>query len=161
MKILPESTSNSSAVEEILEMQNCNPYRKPVDTKSKLGPDDLSYVVQHVYLYMHDPRDPHFTTLEHIMRYVCGTVYHGLQIHVSYFAQLAHPSLYHSFRRHPRGGLELTQVEELAKLINPVVLTQSPDFMCEVTLSRSNVEAEYRGVANVIAETAWIRNLLR
>ncbi|GJZ56747.1 RNA-directed DNA polymerase, eukaryota [Tanacetum coccineum] len=33
----------------------------------------------------------------------------------------------HSFRRHPRGGLELTQVEELAKVINPVVLTQSPD----------------------------------
>ncbi|GJS98721.1 hypothetical protein Tco_0819891 [Tanacetum coccineum] len=29
--------------------------------------------------------------------------------------------------RHPRGGLELTQVEELAKVINPVVLTQSPD----------------------------------
>ncbi|GKA28365.1 RNA-directed DNA polymerase, eukaryota, reverse transcriptase zinc-binding domain protein [Tanacetum coccineum] len=41
--------------------------------------------------------------------------------------KLAHPSLYHSFRRHPRGGLELTQVEELAKVINPVVLTQSPD----------------------------------
>ncbi|GJW22377.1 hypothetical protein Tco_0032999 [Tanacetum coccineum] len=39
--------------------------------------------------------------------------------------KLAHPSLYHSFRRHPRGGLELTQVEELAKVINPVVLTQS------------------------------------
>ncbi|GKF85322.1 hypothetical protein Tco_0250220, partial [Tanacetum coccineum] len=30
-------------------------------------------------------------------------------------------------QRHPRGGLELTQVEELAKVINPVVLTQSPD----------------------------------
>ncbi|GJS45683.1 RNA-directed DNA polymerase, eukaryota, reverse transcriptase zinc-binding domain protein [Tanacetum coccineum] len=27
----------------------------------------------------------------------------------------------------PRGGLELIQVEELAKVINPVVLTQSPD----------------------------------
>ncbi|GKF86271.1 ribonuclease H-like domain-containing protein, partial [Tanacetum coccineum] len=31
---------------------------------------------------------------------------------------------------------------------------------CPVTLSRSSAEAEYRGVANVIAETAWIRNLL-
>ncbi|GKC13879.1 hypothetical protein Tco_1010661 [Tanacetum coccineum] len=37
---------------------------------------------------------------------------------------LSIPSLYHSLRRHPRGGLELTQVEELAKVINPVVLTQ-------------------------------------
>ncbi|GJY31253.1 ribonuclease H-like domain-containing protein [Tanacetum coccineum] len=29
------------------------------------------------------------------------------------------------------------------------------------TLSRSSAEAEYRGVANVVAETSWIRNLLR
>ncbi|GJV22475.1 ribonuclease H-like domain-containing protein [Tanacetum coccineum] len=29
------------------------------------------------------------------------------------------------------------------------------------TLSRSSVEAEYRGVANVVAKTAWLRNLLR
>ncbi|GKA93536.1 ribonuclease H-like domain-containing protein [Tanacetum coccineum] len=29
------------------------------------------------------------------------------------------------------------------------------------TLSRSSVEAEYRGVANAVAETSWIRNLLR
>nr|GFC95850.1 ribonuclease H-like domain-containing protein [Tanacetum cinerariifolium] len=29
------------------------------------------------------------------------------------------------------------------------------------TISRSSVEAEYRGVANVVAETAWLRNLLR
>nr|GEW90652.1 bifunctional L-3-cyanoalanine synthase/cysteine synthase 1, mitochondrial [Tanacetum cinerariifolium] len=28
------------------------------------------------------------------------------------------------------------------------------------TLSRSGAEAEYRGVANVVAETAWLRNLL-
>nr|GEY70829.1 ribonuclease H-like domain-containing protein [Tanacetum cinerariifolium] len=31
---------------------------------------------------------------------------------------------------------------------------------CQVTLSRSSVEAEYRRVANVVAENAWIRNLL-
>ncbi|GJS15891.1 ribonuclease H-like domain-containing protein [Tanacetum coccineum] len=29
------------------------------------------------------------------------------------------------------------------------------------TLSRSSVEVEYRGVANVMAEIAWLRNLLR
>ncbi|GJY73291.1 ribonuclease H-like domain-containing protein [Tanacetum coccineum] len=29
------------------------------------------------------------------------------------------------------------------------------------TLSRSSVEAGYRGVANVVAETAWLHNLLR
>ncbi|GKF74819.1 ribonuclease H-like domain-containing protein, partial [Tanacetum coccineum] len=29
------------------------------------------------------------------------------------------------------------------------------------TLSRSSTEAEYRGVANAVAETCWLRNLLR
>ncbi|GKB60883.1 ribonuclease H-like domain-containing protein, partial [Tanacetum coccineum] len=29
------------------------------------------------------------------------------------------------------------------------------------TLSRSSAEAEYQGVANVVAENAWLRNLLR
>nr|GFA68917.1 ribonuclease H-like domain-containing protein [Tanacetum cinerariifolium] len=37
-------------------MANCNPSRTPVDTDSKL---DLSYAVQQVCLYMHDPREPH------------------------------------------------------------------------------------------------------
>nr|GEY85809.1 ribonuclease H-like domain-containing protein [Tanacetum cinerariifolium] len=31
----------------------------------------------------------------------------------------------------------------------------------QVTLSRSSAEAEYRGVANVVVESAWIYNLLR
>ncbi|GKB81887.1 ribonuclease H-like domain-containing protein [Tanacetum coccineum] len=96
-------------------MVNCNSSRTPVDTESKLGPEgdpvsdpmlyrnlasslhyltftrpDLSYVVQQVCLYMHDPREPHMTTLKRILR----------------------------------------------------------------------TEAEYRGVANAIAETDWLRNLL-
>ncbi|GKF08971.1 ribonuclease H-like domain-containing protein [Tanacetum coccineum] len=29
------------------------------------------------------------------------------------------------------------------------------------TLSRSSVEVEYRGVANIVAQTAWFHNLLR
>nr|GFA81940.1 ribonuclease H-like domain-containing protein [Tanacetum cinerariifolium] len=35
---------------------------------------DISYVVQQVCLYMHDPREPHFTALKSILRYVRGTV---------------------------------------------------------------------------------------
>nr|GEV91130.1 putative reverse transcriptase domain-containing protein [Tanacetum cinerariifolium] len=52
-------------------------------------------------VYMHDPREPHFSTLKRILRYV------------------------------------------------------------RATLSRSSAEVEYRGVANVVAETCWFRNLLR
>ncbi|GJZ64080.1 ribonuclease H-like domain-containing protein [Tanacetum coccineum] len=104
-------------------MLNCNPNMTPVDTESKHDPEgtpisdptlyrslasglqyltftrpNLSYVVQQICLYMHDPWEPHLATLKRILRYVQGTLH---------------------------------------------------------------TEAEYRGVANVVAETAWLNNLLR
>ncbi|GKA99222.1 ribonuclease H-like domain-containing protein [Tanacetum coccineum] len=111
--------SQRKFVVEILErahMATCNPSRTPVDTESKLGNEgdlvsdltlyrslagslkyltftrlDISYAVLQVFLYMHDPREPHFSALKRIL----------------------------------------------------------------------STEAEYRGVANVVTETYWLRNLLR
>ncbi|GKC49520.1 ribonuclease H-like domain-containing protein [Tanacetum coccineum] len=40
---------------------------------------DISYVVQHVCLYIHDPREPHFSALKLILCYVWGTLDYGLQ----------------------------------------------------------------------------------
>nr|GEY94455.1 NBS-containing resistance-like protein [Tanacetum cinerariifolium] len=46
------------------------------------------------------------------------------------------------------------------------MISLSPTLMLLIeqqhaTLSRSSAKAEYRGVANVVAETLWLRNLLR
>jgi hypothetical protein len=30
---------------------------------------------------MHDPREPHLTTLKRLLRYLCGTVDYGLLLH--------------------------------------------------------------------------------
>nr|GEU80702.1 glycoside hydrolase, catalytic domain-containing protein [Tanacetum cinerariifolium] len=49
---------------------------------------DLSYVVQQLCLYMHDPREPHLLALKRILRYVRGTLDHGLQLHASSMTQL-------------------------------------------------------------------------
>nr|GFC03967.1 ribonuclease H-like domain-containing protein [Tanacetum cinerariifolium] len=38
---------------------------------------DLSYAVQQVYLYMHNPQKPHFAALKRILRYVRGTFDYG------------------------------------------------------------------------------------
>ncbi|GJV22826.1 ribonuclease H-like domain-containing protein [Tanacetum coccineum] len=89
-----------------------------------------TYLMQ-VCLYMLDPRDPHFTALKRILGYVRGTLDYGLQLHVSSTTQLS----------------AYTNADWTGCLL-------------PVTLSRSSVEAEYRGVANVVAETAWIHNLL-
>ncbi|GKC71195.1 ribonuclease H-like domain-containing protein [Tanacetum coccineum] len=74
--------SHRKCATEILEqahMANCNLSRTPVDTKSKLRDD-----VQQVCLYMHDPREHHFSALKQILRYVCGTLDHGLHAEAEY-----------------------------------------------------------------------------
>ncbi|GJT23984.1 ribonuclease H-like domain-containing protein [Tanacetum coccineum] len=89
-------------------MASFNPTQTPVDTVSKLGADrdlvsdptlyhslvgdlqyltfirpDISYVVHQVCLYMHDPREPYFSSLKRILRYVRATLDFGLQLYAS------------------------------------------------------------------------------
>ncbi|GJW81798.1 ribonuclease H-like domain-containing protein [Tanacetum coccineum] len=174
--------SQSKFAEEILErahMQHCNPCKTPVDTESKLGSDgdpvsdptlyrslagafqylmftrpDISYAVQQICLYMHDPRDLHFHALKRILRYVCGTIDHGLQLHVSSTSQLT------AFTDADWAGCHVTwrSTSGYCVFLGDNLLSWSAKR--QVTLSRSSAEAEYRGVANVVAEAAWIRNLL-
>ncbi|GJT19630.1 ribonuclease H-like domain-containing protein [Tanacetum coccineum] len=49
---------------------------------------NITYAIQQVCLYMHDPREPYLTALKWILWYVCGTLDHGLQLRVSTTAQL-------------------------------------------------------------------------
>ncbi|GJX30178.1 ribonuclease H-like domain-containing protein [Tanacetum coccineum] len=44
---------------------------------------DISYAVQQVCLFMHDPREPHLSALKRVLRYVSGTLSYGLQLYSS------------------------------------------------------------------------------
>ncbi|GKB88311.1 ribonuclease H-like domain-containing protein [Tanacetum coccineum] len=173
--------SQSKFAKEILErayMQNCNMYWTPVDIESKLSDGnpvsdptlyrslagalqyltftrpDLSYAVQQVCLYMHDPRDLHFTALKRILRYVCGTLDYGLQLYVSTTTQLR------AYTDADWAGCPVTRrsTSWYYLFLGDNLLSWSTK--CQVTLSCSSAEGKYRGVANVVVETAWIRNLL-
>ena len=87
-------------------MSSCHPPSTPVDTSPKLaaaaGPPvadpsayrslagalqyltftrpDIAYAVQQVCLHMHDPREQHLSLLKRVLRYVKGTLHHGLQL---------------------------------------------------------------------------------
>ncbi|GKB97949.1 ribonuclease H-like domain-containing protein [Tanacetum coccineum] len=161
-------------------MSNCNATRTPVDTESKLGSDgdpvsdstlyrslagglqyltftrpDISYAVQQICLHMHDPREPHLAALKRVLRYIRGTLDHGLQLHVSSTSQL------NAYTDADWAGCPVTRrsTSGYCVFLGDNLLSWSAKR--QVTLSRSSAEAEYRGVANVVAETAWIRNLLR
>lgn len=93
----------ASEILELAHMLQCNPTRTPVETTHKLdanGPPvadpssyhslvgalqyltftrmDIAFAVQHICLFMHDPRKPHLHALKRILRYIRGTLDHGL-----------------------------------------------------------------------------------
>ncbi|GKE97461.1 ribonuclease H-like domain-containing protein, partial [Tanacetum coccineum] len=130
-------------------MSNCNATRSPVDIESKL---DISHAMQQICLHMHDPREPHLTALKQVLRYICGTLDHGLQLHVSSTSQL------NAYTDADWAGCPVTRrsTSGYCLFLGDNLLSWSAKR--QVTLSRSSAEAENRRVANVIAETAWIRN---
>ncbi|GJX15888.1 ribonuclease H-like domain-containing protein, partial [Tanacetum coccineum] len=143
---------------EILErarMVSCNPSRTHVDTESKLGADDISYVVQQVCLYMHDPREPYFSALKQILRCVCGTINHGLQLY-----SFSTPSLV-AYSDADWTGCPTNRRSTLGYCIFLSNNLLSWYSKRQPTLSRTIVATEFRGVGNVVAETCWLRNLLR
>jgi hypothetical protein len=168
---------------EVLErahMVNCNPSRTPVDTESKLRDDgdplsnptlyrslagslqyltftrpDISYAVQQVCLHMHDPREPHFSALKRILRYVQGTLDYGLQLFSSSTTDLV------AYSDADWAGCPTTRRSTSGYCVFLGNNLLSWSSKRQSTLSRSSAEAEYRGVANAVAETCWLRNLLR
>ncbi|GKD42906.1 ribonuclease H-like domain-containing protein, partial [Tanacetum coccineum] len=127
---------------------------------------DLSYAVQHVCLFMHGPRDSHFTALKRILCYVRGTLDYGLQLHVT----LSCSSVEAEYRGVANVVAETAWIRNLLCELHTLLFTATLVYYDNVSvvymfanpvqLSRSSAEAEYRGVTNVVAETALIRNLL-
>nr|GEW21407.1 ribonuclease H-like domain-containing protein [Tanacetum cinerariifolium] len=134
------------------DMANYNPSHTPVDTDSKL---DLSYAVQQVCFYMHDPREPHFASLKRILRYLQGTLELGLHLYVFDIRSLV------GYTDADWVGCPSTRRFTFGYCVFLGDNLLSWYAKQQHTISRSSAEAEYQGVANVVAETAWIRNLLR
>ncbi|GJY90936.1 ribonuclease H-like domain-containing protein [Tanacetum coccineum] len=121
-------------------MVNCNPSRTPVDTDSKL--------VQQVCLYMHDLREPHFVALKRILRYVQGTLELGLHLYASATTSLV------GYTDVDWAGYPSTRRSTSSYYVFLGDNLLSWSAKRQHTISRSSVEAEYWGVANVVAETA-------
>ncbi|GJZ67798.1 ribonuclease H-like domain-containing protein [Tanacetum coccineum] len=104
---------------------------------------------------MHDPRESHFAALKRILRYVQGTLELGLQLYAFATTSLV------GYTDADWAGCPSTRrsTSGYCVFLGDNLLSWSAKR--QHTISRSSAEAEYRGVANVVAETAWIRNLLR
>lgn len=161
-------------------MVDCKPISTPADVNSKLAADngprvdnpthyhslagalqyltftrpDIAYAVQQVCLFMHDPRQVHLTALKRIIRYVQGTKDHGLQMYKSSISNLT------AYSDADWAGCPDTRRSTSGYCVYLGDNLISWSSKRQPTVSRSSAEAEYRGVANTVAETCWIRNLL-
>nr|GEV51296.1 hypothetical protein [Tanacetum cinerariifolium] len=129
---------------------NCNPSRTPVDTESKQGTSGAV-----VCLHMHDPREPYFSALKRILRYVFGTLDYDLQLFSSSTTDLV------AYLDADWAGCPTTRRSTSGYCVFLGHNLLSWSAKRQLTLSCSNAEAEYRGVANAVAETCWLHNLLR
>ncbi|GKB83198.1 ribonuclease H-like domain-containing protein [Tanacetum coccineum] len=109
---------------------------------------DMSYVMQYICLYMHDPREPHLATLKRILRYVRGTLNYGLQLFSSSSGSLV------GYTDADWTGCPTTRRSTFGYCIFLGNNLLSWSSKRQVIISRSSAETEYRGVANVVAEVA-------
>jgi uncharacterized protein YbaR (Trm112 family) len=144
-------------------MTDCKPCTTPVDVNPKLsadGPpvsdptDFRSLAVQQVCLHMHDPREPHLAALKRILRYVRGTLHMGLLVCPSTALDLVVYS-----------DADWAGCPDTRKSTSGYAVFLSDNLVSwslkrQNTVSRSSAEAEYRAVANAIAEASWFRQLL-
>ncbi|KAK4353197.1 hypothetical protein RND71_028715 [Anisodus tanguticus] len=99
-------------------------------------------------------REPHFTTLKHIIRYVKGTLDYGLHLYPSASTRLL------SYTDVDWAGCLDTRhsTSGYCVFLGDNIISWYAKW--QATLSCLSVEAEYRGVANFVAELCWLRNLL-
>jgi hypothetical protein len=161
-------------------MAECKPCATPVDTQGKVcaaGPPvadptgyhslagalqyliftlpDIAYSVQQVCLHMHDPREPHLTAMKRVLRYLCGTIDFGLLLHRSSTTELR------VYTDADWAGCPDTRrsTSDYGVFLGDNLVSWS--LKRQPVVSRSSAEAEYRAVANGVAEAAWLRQLLQ
>jgi len=115
---------------------------------------DISYVVQQVCLHMHVPCTGHLLALKRILRYVQGTLHYGLHLYPSPIEKLI------SYTDADWGGCPDPRRSTFGYWVFLGDNLISWSSKRKLTLSRSGVEAEYKGVANVVSELCWLHNLL-
>ncbi|PKU80445.1 Retrovirus-related Pol polyprotein from transposon TNT 1-94 [Dendrobium catenatum] len=160
-------------------MQNFNPLANPTCTKvpTDVSPDptlndsaryrsitgslqyltltrpDISYSVNLLSQHMHEPLPVHFYLLKRLLRYIRGTLHYGLPITKSNL-------ILKSFSDADWAGDPLTRKSTSGycsylgdSLISWTVKKQR-------TVSRSSTESEYRALAELTTDIAWLRRLL-
>uniref|UniRef100_A0A2N9IXX5 CCHC-type domain-containing protein n=1 Tax=Fagus sylvatica TaxID=28930 RepID=A0A2N9IXX5_FAGSY len=115
---------------------------------------DLSYAVNHICQFMHQPTDHHLVAAKRILRYVQGTLHHGLTFRPG-------PLSLTAFTDSDWAGDPMDRRSTTGLIVflghNPITWQSKK----QPTVARSSTEAEYRALANCAADLAWVRMVLK
>ncbi|KAK0573321.1 hypothetical protein LWI29_006391 [Acer saccharum] len=115
---------------------------------------DISFAVNKLSQYMHQPTSDHWDLVKRLLRYLCGTLDDGIVIHRNSQVSL------HAFSDADWAGNKDDFSSTSAYIVylgkNPISWSSKK----QNTIARSSTEAEYRSVAATAAELNWVCFLL-
>ncbi|GKV24033.1 hypothetical protein SLEP1_g33694 [Rubroshorea leprosula] len=112
---------------------------------------DIAFAVQQVRQYMHAPIENHFQAVKRILCYLQGTLHYGLQLFKDFS-----PSLHIYADADWVGCLDSRRFTSGYCLFFGRSLV-SWSSKKQPIVARSSAEAEYRAMANAVAEVVWVR----
>lgn len=115
---------------------------------------DIAYSVNRLSQFMHRPTDIHWQAAKRILRYLAGSLSHGIFLNKQSLLHL------HAFSDADWAGDTDDFVSTNAYIVylgsTPIAWSSKK----QTGVARSSTEAEYRSVANTAAELCWISSLL-
>lgn len=118
---------------------------------------DITYSVNKVCQFMSNPLETHWKAVKRILRYLKGTIYHGLLL------RPAQPGAVFSLRAYCDSDWATDPDDRRSTsgsciFFGPNLVSWSAKK--QQLVSRSSTEAEYRSMANTTSELTWIQSLL-
>lgn len=116
---------------------------------------DISFAVNRFSQFMHKPTETHWQAAKQVLRYLAGTVSHGIHMKVG------SPLTLHAFTDADWAGDRDDYVSTNAYVIYLGSTPVSWSSKKQNGVTRSSTEAEYRAVANTALKLRWICSLLQ
>ncbi|CAM8918414.1 unnamed protein product [Rhodiola kirilowii] len=116
---------------------------------------DIAYAVNFISQFMSQPRIPHLVAAKRILRYIKGTIDHGLS-----FTPQRQPATLSAYSDADWAGCPESRRSQSGYLLYIGSNLVSWCSKKQPTVARSSAESEYRALAHACAETTWIALLL-